>query len=161
MDVRHTKPAEAGVPQDFLWGTSTSAYQIEGGNTNNDWYRAGEKGGYQQKCGMACNHYEMYKEDVKLISSLGHKVFRFSIEWSRVETSDGVFDRDATEHYIDLCRLLCESGIKPWVTLYHFTNPIWFADKGEWNKRENVDCFLRFVEHIVPEISHTWICGLP
>jgi beta-glucosidase len=75
------------------------------------------------------------------------------VEWSRVETAEGQFDRTATEHYVDYFRSIAEAEIKPWVTLFHFTNPIWFADKGEWHKRENVACFLRFVEHIVPKIA--------
>ena len=137
----------------FLWGSSTSAFQIEGGCTNNDWHRAGEQGRYAEPCGQACNHYAMYKDDVELIRQLGHPNYRFSIEWSRVETSEGVFDTEATEHYVDLCRRLVAAGIKPWVTLFHFTNPIWFADKGEWHKAENVGCFLRFVEHIVPKLA--------
>lgn len=140
-------------PEGFLWGSSASAYQMEGGNTNNDWFRSGEQGKLAEPCGMACNHYAMYREDVDLIKDLGHQVFRFSIEWSRVETSEGIFDAVAIEHYVDFCRRLGEAGIKPWATLFHFTNPIWFADKGEWHKRENVACFLRFVETIVPKIA--------
>lgn len=140
-------------PKGFLWGSSTSAYQIEGDCVNNDWHRAGEQGKHSEKCGKACNHYAMYREDVELIRNLGHTAYRFSIEWSRVEPSEGRFDEAATEHYVDLCRRLVATGIRPWVTLFHFTNPIWFADKGEWNKEENVGCFLRFVEHIVPKIA--------
>lgn len=140
-------------PKGFLWGSSTSAYQIEGDHTNNDWYRGGEQGRYKAVCGKACNHYAMYREDVDLIKRLGHQAYRFSIEWSRVETSEGHFDPEATEHYVDLCRRLKEAGIRPWVTLFHFTNPLWFADKGEWNKEENIGCFLRFVEYIVPKIA--------
>ena len=129
------------------------AYQVEGDNHNNDWYRAGEQGKYKDVCGKACNHYALYKEDVELMRRLGHQAYRFSIEWSRVEPSEGRFDQEATEHYVDLCRRLREAGIQPWVTLFHFTNPIWFADKGEWHKSENVACFLKFVEHIVPKIA--------
>lgn len=140
-------------PPGFLWGSSTSAYQIEGDCTNNDWHRAGEQGKQKEVCGRACNHYAMYREDVDLIRDLGHQAYRFSIEWSRVEPREGQFDPEATEHYVDLCRRLTLAGIKPWVTLFHFTNPLWFADKGEWNKEENVGCFLRFVEHIVPRIA--------
>ena len=140
-------------PRGFLWGSSTSAYQIEGDCPNNDWERGAREGRWKEACGKACNHYALYKEDVELIRSLGHPAYRFSIEWSRVEPEEGRFDAAATEHYVDLCRRLAAAGIKPWVTLFHFTNPIWFADKGEWNKEENIGCFLRFVEHIVPKIA--------
>lgn len=101
-------------PKGFLWGSSTSAFQIEGGCTNNDWYRAGEQGRYQEKCGQACNHYAMYREDVDLIRQLGHGNYRFSIEWSRIETSEGVFDAEATKRYVDLCRRLVAAGIIGW-----------------------------------------------
>lgn len=144
---------ELKFPVSFLWGSSSSAYQTEGGNSNNDWFRSGELGKFPEACGRACNHYEMWREDVALLKKLGHQVFRTGVEWSRVETSEGVFDADATAHYVEYFRTIRDAGIRPWVTLFHFTNPIWFADKGEWNKRENVDCFLRFVEYIVPKIA--------
>lgn len=148
-------------PRNFLWGSSTSAYQIEGGNVHNDWHRGEQAGRYPQACGRACNHYELYREDIALLKSLGHQAFRFSIEWSRVEPREGEFDTAAIEHYVDVCRRLTEAGIQPWVTLFHFTNPTWFADKGEWHKEENVACFLRFVERIVPALSPYAQCWLP
>jgi beta-glucosidase len=140
-------------PENFLWGSSTSAYQIEGGNENNDWARAAREGKFPEACGMACNHYALYREDIALLKELGHQAFRFSVEWSRVEPHEGQFDDEAVEHYVDCARRLCEAGIKPWLTLYHFTNPIWFADKKEWHERDNVGCFLRYVEYIVPKLA--------
>lgn len=140
-------------PSGFLWGSSTSAYQIEGADGHNDWDRGAQQGRWAEPCGKGCNHYALYREDVELLRQLGHPNYRFSIEWSRVEPREGMFDAAATEHYVDLARRLVAAGIQPWVTLFHFTNPIWFADKGEWHKEQNVGCFLRFVEHIVPRLA--------
>jgi len=144
---------DLSFPEGFLWGSSTSAYQIEGGNIHNDWHRGEQAGRFSAACGKACNHYELYKEDIDLLKQLGHQVFRLSIEWSRVEPREGDFDAAAIEHYTDVCRRLVEAGIRPWVTLWHFTNPIWFADKGEWHKEENVPCFLRYVERMVAALA--------
>ncbi len=140
-------------PSTFLWGSSTSAYQIEGACGNNDWDRGAREGRWKEPCGKACNHYDLYREDVDLIRQLGHQAYRFSVEWSRIEPAEGQFDAAAAEHYVDLARRLAEAGIKPWVTLFHFTNPVWFADKGEWHQEANVGCFLRFVEYIVPKLA--------
>ena len=138
---------------DFIWGVSTSAYQIEGGNPDNDWERGARQGRWKEACGAACNHYALYREDVELLRSLGIPNYRLSIEWSRIQPDATGFDAEATEHYVDLCRRLVEAGIRPWITLFHFTNPTWFADRGEWHKEGNIDCFLRYVEHIVPKLA--------
>ena len=150
-DILNMEPIT--FPEGFLWGTSTSAYQIEGGNTRNDWHRAEQAGRFSEPCGKACDHYHRYREDIELMRSLGYPAFRFSVEWSRVEPREGEFDSEAIEHYVDVCRQLQAAGIEPWITLFHFTNPVWFADLEEWHNRQNIDHFLRYVERIVPVLA--------
>jgi len=151
--INFNKLPEIKFPKGFLWGSSTAAQQIEGDNFNNDWYRAEQAGKFRDPCGKACNSYALYREDIALLKELGHQAYRFSVEWSRIEPRQGEFDAAATEHYVDQCRRLVEAGIQPWVTLHHFSNPLWFSDLGEWNKRENLTHFLRFAEFIVPKLA--------
>lgn len=136
-------------PKDFFWGAATSAYQVEGQNTNSDWWEWEKKVGLKEPSGEACRHYTLYKQDFDLARSLNHNAHRLSIEWSRIEPQDGCFSSQAIEHYKDVVHSLRELNIEPVVTLHHFTNPIWFAKLGGWSNEEAVRYFLRYVEKIV------------
>ena len=109
-------------PKDFYWGAATSSYQVEGDNTNADWW-AWEKQAGKEKSGPACRHYELFEQDFDLVKSLNHNAHRLSIEWSRIEPKEGEFSDEAIDHYIDVIKALRQRGIEPMVTLHHFTNP--------------------------------------
>ena len=152
--------SEARFPEDFLWGTATAAHQVEGGNTNNNWARweteTDKKGKPRihggQRSGRACEHYERYAEDFRRMKEdLGLKSYRFSIEWSRIEPEEGRFDEEAIAHYHGVIDCLNELGIEPMVTLHHFTDPIWFADKGSFEEKDNIDLFVRFARRCFEE----------
>lgn len=77
-----------------MWGSSVAGHQVEGNNVNSQfWYKENNTDKYEEKSGMACNSYNLYKEDIKLLKDLGHQAFRFSVEWSRIEPENGVFAR--------------------------------------------------------------------
>jgi beta-glucosidase len=123
---------EASFPGEFLWGTATSAYQIEGDNTNSDWW------GYEraphtravEPSGDACDSWHRYEEDLDLVHSLGLNAFRFSIEWARVEPGPGTISTDALDHYRAVIEACLARDVVPVVTLHHFTLPQWVADAG-------------------------------
>ena len=146
-------------PAEFLWGSSTAAHQIEGNNIHSNYWAKEQKGGIwsqwdiDEPSGLACNHWELFREDVKLLAQLGHKVYRMSIEWSRIEPVEGKWNQEAVQHYVELLSLLRENGIRPMVTLHHFTHPQWFEEKGEFNQAGNLPLFFRYVERLVPEIK--------
>lgn len=155
-------------PKGFLWGASTSAHQVEGGTHNNwsEWEQSParlaqlEKDGLIKKygrenfiSGRAADHYHRYKEDFALARSLGHNAARISIEWSRVEPEEGKFDAEAIAHYRDAIAAIRANGMEPFVTLWHWTVPLWFRDKHEFEKRGNVHYFVRFAEKMVAELS--------
>ncbi|HEV3267274.1 MAG TPA: family 1 glycosylhydrolase [Acidimicrobiales bacterium] len=119
-------------PASFFWGTSTSAYQIEGGNTNSDWWRFERAEGTTavEVCGDACDSWNRYEEDLDILASLGLNAFRLSIEWARVEPVHGTFSSDALDHYRAVLTACHERGIVPVVTMHHFTLPLWVADQG-------------------------------
>lgn len=111
----------------FLIGTATASHQVEGNNTKNDvWAMENMKfGGFQEKSGDAANHYITYREDIKKIKETGLNAYRFSLEWSRIEPIEGIFDQKEIEHYRDMIHACQELGIEPIVTLFHFTSPKW------------------------------------
>ena len=140
---------EIRFPAGFLWGSATAAHQIEGDDVNSrEWHQQMSRPD-MVKSGKACDSYRLYREDVALLRELGHKAYRLSIPWSRIEPSEGEFNREAAEHYVDLLRLLKESGIQTFVTLLHGSSPEWFARRGGFLDRENLRFFERYVDHIV------------
>jgi beta-glucosidase len=133
-------------PEGFLWGTATSAYQIEGGIENNDWAK-------DFPAGRCCDHYNLYEKDFDLIKKLNQNAYRFSIEWSRIEPKEGNFDQKEIEHYRKVLICLKERKIKVILTLHHFTNPLWLSEIGGWENPEVQFYFLRFSKRIFFEFS--------
>ncbi len=133
-------------PAGFLWGSSTSSYQVEGGIENCDWSK-------DFPAGQACDHYNRYEEDFDLLKSLNQNTYRFSIEWSRIEPEEGKFDEKEIEHYRQVILALRKRGIEPFVGLWHWTNPLWLKNKGNWESRKIAYYFSRYVEKIVSSLK--------
>ncbi len=139
------RPA-APLPKGFLWGTATSAHQIEGGNSN-DWTRFEAQPGAIEggdTSAVAADHWNRMAEDVALMKAIRANAYRFSIEWSRLEPQEGAWNEEAWTRYGDLVRQLRAAGITPAVTLLHFTLPLWMADRGGIAAPEFPDRFSRF-----------------
>ena len=83
-----------------------------------------------EKCGIACDHWNRYPEDIKLMQELGVKSYRFSVSWSKIMPEEGVVDTSAIRHYSDMVDSLLAAGIEPMITLHHFCHPMWFEEKG-------------------------------
>ena len=140
-------PFAEGVPAGFLWGVATSAHQIEGGNIWNDWSRfEAEPGNIAggARSGMASDHWNRMPLDVWLLGNLGANAYRLSVEWSRVEPSEGQWSEEAWERYEELVAHLRRVGITPMVTLLHFTLPTWIADRGGLTADDFPERFARF-----------------
>lgn len=136
-------------PKGFFWGAATSAYQVEGDNVNSDWWKWEKEAGLRETSGRACRHYQLYKEDFYLAKFLHHTAHRLSIEWSRIEPRQREFSFPQIEHYKDVISALREFGLEPVVSLHHFTNPLWFARSGGWERKDASRHFLRYTEEIV------------
>ncbi len=150
-------------PAGFLWGAATSAHQVEGGNTLNDWWRFEQRPGVitgGRGSGDACLHWERFDEDFALAAADGHNAHRLSLEWSRLELSPGRFDPGAVAHYHAVLASLKRHSLTPIVTLHHFTNPLWIADSGGWESRATVDRFESFVRFCAREYGSEvdWWC---
>lgn len=143
-------------PDGFLWGAATSSYQVEGGIFNNDWALAA-KDGRLLPAGSATDHYNRYEEDFDIAKSLSHNAHRISIEWSRIEPEEGKFDHKEIEHYRKVIKAMRERGMRPLITLWHFTLPIWFVNKGGFTHKDSVGYFSRYCKHVVDELDENGI----
>jgi beta-glucosidase len=169
---------------DFLFGASTASHQVEG-NTHNDWTkwerhkakkhvrRAIKKSWpdyildrfpnpLQEEnyiSGRACDHYHRFREDFDIAKSLGHNAHRFSIEWSRIEPEEGKFDEREITHYHDVVAALRERGMEPFVTLWHYTLPVWLARKGGVMSKKFPEYFARYARHVARALKDVsfWI----
>ncbi len=118
----------------FRFGVATAATQIEDQNTSTDWYLWTEpmsQGGLGKGAdfvGDAIMGYSMATADIALMQSMHLDSYRFSIEWARIEPQRGVIDEAALQHYSDLLDALHAAGIRPLVTIHHFSNPVWVDD---------------------------------
>lgn len=104
--------------------------------------------------GIGTNHYNRYKEDFALAKEFGHNTARFSIEWSRIEPSEGEFDQNAIDHYADVVKTCRELGLEPFVTLWHWPIPIWLRNKGGLQNKKLAEYFSRYVKKIVPVLKN-------
>ena len=139
------------LPKGMLMGVATASTQIEGGDVNsnwNDWYKQGRiKDGTDPATGN--NHWQAWKEDTDLLQEMGMQVYRFSVEWARLMPQQGVVDREAVARYREELQALKYFGIKPLLTIHHFSNPMWFEEMGAFTKRENLCYYLELVDLVV------------
>lgn len=146
---------DAGFPAGFLWGAATSAHQVEGGNTNNDWWDFEHAGGNsaRESSGDGIDHFHRYAEDFALLKSLGHNAHRLSLEWSRIEPAAGEFSRNAVQHYRRVLTALADAGLTGFVTLHHFTLPRWVTARGGWLWAGVLDAFGRYCRFVAAELG--------
>src|SRR5213593_3413304 len=149
VPIMRPDAARFRFPETFLWGGATSAHQVEGGNTNNDWSAWEEGGHVLVSAGVACDHYHRFREDFDLAQGLLHNAHRFSLEWSRIEPEEGRFSDEALQHYRDVLEALHSRRIEPIVTIHHYTIPRWLAAKGGWDDGEIERYFMRYVDRVV------------
>lgn len=139
----------------FLFGAATSAHQTEGNNIHSDyWLMENMKyTEFNEKSGLAVDHYNRYREDIDLLKKAGLNAYRFSIEWARIEPEEGVFDEKEIDHYRDVLSYMKEKEITPIVTLMHFTSPCWLIKKGGWRGKDTPFYFERYVSFVIERIG--------
>lgn len=135
--------------RNFLWGVATSAFQLEG-SPYADWSTWDSIFNLNPK---VTNHYELYREDIKLIKNLGVNAYRFSIEWSRIQPSEDYWNKDVVKHYQKVIDLLNENNIIPMITLHHFTHPVWFIKKYPWHTKKSIEKFKEYAERLIENIK--------
>lgn len=143
-------------PPDFRWGTATAAYQVEGNNTNSDWWQWEQQDGailHGDRAGLASNWWENAEADLDAAAAMGNNAHRLSVEWSRIEPEPSVFDTAVLDRYRQILQAMHERGIEPMVTLHHFSNPLWLVEKGDFQSDIVVDYFQRYVTRVVQALG--------
>lgn len=142
-------------PKDFIVGSATAAYQVEGNNTNSDFWAEEHAEGspYADKSGDAIDHYRLYREDIALMASLGLKAYRFSIEWARIEPAAGQYSKSAIAHYRDVLLACYEYGLTPVVAMHHFSSPQWLMRFGGWASEDIPERFAKYCEVVFRELG--------
>ena len=153
-------PHRSEFPKTFLWGAATAAYQVEGNNTASDLWPWEKERGWEPS-GIATDSWERYAEDIRLLKDLGANTYRFSVEWGRILPEPGKPDEAAIAHYRLILQALKAAGIRPLVTLHHFTNPVWFWKKHPrgWKDPGAVDDYLDYVRLLDARLGsevHDW-----
>ena len=147
-------------PADFLWGASTAGHQIEGNNSNSDtWFLENIKPTvFAEPSGDAANSFHLWAQDMDLAKDLGLNAYRFSIEWARIEPSEGLFSVALLDHYKRMIAGARSRGLRPIVTMSHFSTPRWFAAKGGWTNTSSPPLFARYCDkamrHLGDGIDH-------
>ncbi|TCW36482.1 broad-specificity cellobiase [Thermohydrogenium kirishiense] len=148
-------------PKDFLFGTATSSYQIEGavnedGRTPSIWDTFSKTDGktYNGDTGdIACDHYHRYKEDIGLLKEIGVKAYRFSIAWPRIFPEKGNFNTKGMDFYKRLIEELLKNDIIPVATIYHWDLPQWAGDLGGWLNRDSIYWYSEYSQKLFKEIG--------
>ncbi|MBK9006744.1 MAG: glycoside hydrolase family 1 protein [Anaerolineae bacterium] len=141
-------------PRGFLWGTATAAHQVEGNNTNNQWWKWEQDGHTDGTSGLACDWWGgRWREDFDRAAEGGQNAHRFSVEWSRIQPTPDTWDEDALERYRAMLRGLRERGMTPMVTLHHFSDPLWLAEHGGWETDAVLPLFEKFVRKTVEALK--------
>ncbi|MEU5361905.1 GH1 family beta-glucosidase [Streptomyces sp. NPDC005925] len=152
----------AALPHDFLWGTATSAYQIEGavaedGRGPSIWdtfsHTPGKIDG-DDNGDVACDHYHRWREDIELMRELGTNAYRLSVAWPRVVPGGGgPVNAKGLDFYDELVDGLLEAGITPSVTLYHWDLPQALQDRGGWPERETAEHFAAYASVVAERLG--------
>jgi len=146
-------------PKGFLWGTATASHQVEGNNTNNQWWQWEQDGHTNGTSGLAADWWGgRWREDFDRASETGQNAHRLSVEWSRIQPTPDTWDEEALERYRLILRGLHERGLTPMVTLHHFSDPIWLQDG--WETEDVVKLFDKYVRKVVDalkEYVNMWV----
>lgn len=151
-------------PESFYWGAATAAHQVEGNNTNSDfWVMEHLEGSvFKEPSNETVDHYRRYREDIALMAELGLNTYRFSIEWARIEPEEGKFDLEEIQHYRDVLNACKEHRVTPIVTLHHFTSPQWLIRAGGWESEDTPQRFANYCEHVMRELGEDipYVCTI-
>lgn len=152
-------------PPGFLWGAATAAHQVEGNNTNNNWYAWENTPGKiinDHKAGQACNWWGgRWKDDFDRAVETGQNAHRLSIEWSRIQPAPDRWNEDALDVYREMLRGLSSRSMTAMVTLHHFSDPLWLVERGGWENDETPALFEKFVTKAVEALREYCMLWVP
>lgn len=148
----------------FMMGAATAAHQVEGNNVNSDCWVMEQlpHSSYDEPSLDAVDHYNRYEEDIKLMAAAGLNAYRFSVEWARIQPTKDSWDDSEIEHYRRVLKCCAENGIKPIVTMHHFSSPKWLITEGGWENPGAVDYFAGYCKRAARELGDLteYICTI-
>ncbi len=148
----------------FLIGAATAAHQVEGNNIHSDYWAQEQMPhtSFTEPSGIACDHYNRYEEDIKMMAEAGLNAYRFSVEWARIEPEEGKFDEAEIEHYRKVIACCKANGVEPLVTLHHFTSPVWLIRKGGWEAESTIEDFARYTRYVMEQLGSelNYVCTI-
>ncbi|MBN1265651.1 MAG: beta-glucosidase [Anaerolineales bacterium] len=157
MNTTLNTPFTYTFPPDFIWGTATSSYQIEGawqedGKGESIWDRFAHTPGKIENGDngdTACDHYHRWAEDIRLMQAIGLRAYRLSVSWPRIfPEGSGAVNQRGLDFYSNLVDHLLEAGIEPHVNLYHWELPQVLQDQGGWPARQTAHAFAKFADTV-------------
>ncbi|OYD70685.1 glycosyl hydrolase family 1 [Rhodococcus sp. OK302] len=151
--VASPMPAAATPDDNFLWGVATSGFQSEGSSPDSNWSRYSASGRTHDQIGDSVDFRHRYVEDIDRAANLGAKVFRFGVEWARVQPASGTWNETEFEYYDDVVAQIRARGMKPMITLDHWVYPGWVVDQGGWMNPKTETDWLANAEKVVQRYS--------
>lgn len=149
--------ATFNFPSGFLWGSATAAHQVEGNNTNNDWWAWEQQEGRilnADRSGKACDWWAgRWREDFDRAQDGWQNSHRFSVEWSRIQPEPDRWDEAALDRYREMLLGLRERNMTPMITLHHFSTPLWLSEMGGWENDQVVELFEAFTRRTVEALK--------
>jgi beta-glucosidase len=159
---------QIAFPKDFLWGSATASYQVEGawnidGRGESIWDRYSHtpgnvKGGWTGD--VACDNYHRYPEDIALMKQMNLRSYRYSIAWPRIQPSgSGAANQKGVDFYKRLTDAVLGAGMRPLVTLFHWDLPQTLEEQGGWPRRDTAARFADYVEIVIKALGdriNTW-----
>ena len=148
--------------EDFVWGAASSAYQTEGfpsadGGGESIWDAFCRRPGAianGDNGSIACDGYHRFEEDIRLLSSLGLRAYRFSTSWARIDPNgDGRWNEAGLQYYDRMVDCCLANGVTPWMTLYHWELPQALEETGGWQDRGTAERFARFAGMMAAHFS--------
>lgn len=146
-------------PEHFSLGAASAATQVDGDCKNSNWYDWYQKGHVIDGSDpdVATMHRKFLREDTELMASMGIRHYRFGLEWARIEPEEGVFSDGEFDKVREEILLLREKGIATLLTIHHFSNPLWFEEKGGFLCPDSPEIFLRLTQKVVERLARFFL----
>lgn len=152
------------LPENFMIGAATAAHQVEGNNVHSDYWAQEQMKNttFVEPSLDACDHYNRYAEDIRMLADAGLNAYRFSIEWARIQPEKDRFDEKEIEHYQDVIRCCKAHGVTPVVTMHHFTSPKWLIEEGGWEAESTIEYFKEYCAYVMRRIGSelNYVCTI-
>ena len=150
---------ELDFGKDFMFGVSTAAWQVEKEVHESNWslFEKVTKPNGKPGCPPhlnCCEHIERFDDDLEILKSLNVKCYRFSVSWSALNPSQGEFDIEYLQHYVQMCKKLLKSNIEPLITLWHFEIPAWIEKEGGILGPHFSDYFTDYARFVIEGLKH-------